>query len=103
MRRHPVCPAKQAGFVRNGMAVKEIMAKEKKHRITLSGGQLLAPGDVIQVMDRRELVKCRVLSCLAVEGGGCLAGLEIIEGKRKGQRMEAVLRAGEGQPSDRDD
>ncbi len=61
------------------------MAKEKKYKSSLRGEQLLAPGDVIQVMDQGSLVKCRgSLSCLAVEGGGCLAGLEILEGERKG-------------------
>ena len=78
----------------------ENMAREKKYRSTVRGGQLLAPGDVIQVMDQGSRVKCRVLSCLAVEGGGCLAGLEILEGKRKGERIQTTLRAAEEQPSD---
>jgi len=78
------------------------MAKEKKYKSTLRGGQLLAPGDVIQVMDQGSLVKCRVLSCLAAEGGGCLAGLEILEGSRKGERIQATLTAREDQPLDTD-
>ena len=65
----------------------ENVAREKKYRSTVRGGQLLAPGDVIQVMDQGSPVKCRVLSCLAVEGGGCLAGLEILEGKRNNSFM----------------
>lgn len=77
----------------------ENMAREKKYRSTVRGGQLLAPGDVIQVMDQGSLVKCRVLSCLAVEGGGCFAGLEILEG----ERMQTTLRAAEEQPSDIND
>jgi hypothetical protein len=85
------------------LAPEENMAREKKYRSTVRGGQLLAPGDIIQVMDEGTLVKCRVLSCLAVEGGGCLAGLEILEGKRKGERIQTTLRAAEEQPSDVDD
>jgi hypothetical protein len=82
------------------LAPEENMAREKKYRSTVRGGQLLAPGDVIQVMDQGSLVKCRVLSCLAVEGGSCLAGLEILEGKRKGERIQTTLRATEEQSSD---
>ena len=81
----------------------ENMAREKKYRSTVRGGQLLAPGDVIQVMVQGSLVKCRVLSCLAVEGGGCLAGLEILGGERKGERIQTTLRAAEEQPSDIND
>lgn len=76
------------------------LAKEKKYRSTVRGRQLLASGDIIQVMDEGTLVKCRVLSCLAVESGSCLAGLEILEGKRKGERIQTTLRAAEEQPSD---
>ncbi len=75
------------------------MAKEKKYKSSLRGEQLLAPGDVIQVMDRGSHVKCRVLSCLALEGGGCLASLEILEGERKGERIQATLRTGKEQPA----
>ncbi len=78
------------------------MAREKKPKSTLSGGQLLAPGDVIQVMDKGSPVKCRVLSCLAAEGGGCLAGLEILEGDRKGERIQTTLRASEEHQRDAD-
>jgi hypothetical protein len=79
------------------------MAREKKYRSTVRGAQLLAPGDIIQVMDEGTLVKCRVLSCLAVESGSCLAGLEMLEGKRKGERIQMKLRVGVEQPSDIDD
>ncbi|MBI4966300.1 MAG: hypothetical protein HY913_23680 [Desulfomonile tiedjei] len=65
---------------------------KKKDKATIEGRQLLAQGDVIQVMDKSVPVKCRVLSCLAIEGGGCLAGLEILEGERKGERISTKLR-----------
>ena len=58
------------------------------------GTQLLERGEVIQFMDKGELLKCRVLSCLAVEGGGCYAALEVLEGDRKGERIETKLRTG---------
>ena len=61
----------------------------------MSGGQLIASGDIIKVMDQGSVVQCRVLSCLATEDGGCLAGLEILEGERKGEKISATLRAGE--------
>lgn len=72
------------------------MSKKKKEKLTLEGGQLLARGDVIQLMDGGETVKCKVLSCLAAEDGGCFAGLEIVEGPRTGERIDAKLRAGVG-------
>lgn len=78
------------------------MAREKKQKSTLSGGQLLAPGDVIQVMDRGSLVKCRVLSCLALDTGASLVNLEILEGERKGERIQAKLRASQERPTDAD-
>jgi hypothetical protein len=78
----------------------ENVAKEKKYKSSLRGGQLLAAGDVIQVMDQGSLVKCRVLSCLATEGGACLASLEILEGDRKGERLQTTLRARNEEPSD---
>ncbi len=79
------------------------MAREKKYKSTLRAGQLLASGDVIQVMDQGSPVRCRVLSCLAVEGGGCLAGLEILEGKRKGERIQTTLRTSEERSLDKND
>lgn len=69
------------------------MPRQKDWTKTMEGGQLLAPGDVIQVMNKGVPVKCRVLSCLALEGGTCLAGLEVIEGERKGERFNTKLRA----------
>lgn len=71
------------------------MAERKKEKLTIQGGELLARGDVIQLMDRGEAVKCRVLSVLTAQGGGCFTALEILEGDRKGERIEARLRAGE--------
>jgi len=72
------------------------MSPKKERSLTLSGGQLIARGDVIQVMDGGIPVKCRVLSCLAAEAGACYASLEILEGEKEGQRVETVLRPGEG-------
>jgi hypothetical protein len=72
------------------------MSRTKKEKPTLEGGQLLARGDVIQLMDGGEAVKCKVISCLAAEDGGCFAGLEIIEGPRTGERIDAKLRPGTG-------
>jgi hypothetical protein len=76
------------------------VAREKKYKSSLRGGQLLAPGDVIQVMDQESLVKCRVLSCLALETGACLASLEILEGTRKGERIQSTLRASQERQED---
>lgn len=70
------------------------MSRPKKEKPTLEGGRLLAGGDVIQLMDGGETVKCRVISCLAADDGGCFAGLEIIEGPRAGERINAKLRPG---------
>jgi len=71
-----------------------IMAKKREWSKTMHGSQLLAPGDVIQLMDEGSPIKCRVLSCLAVDDGGCFASLEIIEGEKKGERIKTKLRAG---------
>ena len=78
------------------------MPRKKEWTKTMEGGQLLAPGDVIQVMDKGVPVKCRVLSCLALEGGTCLAGLEVIEGERKGERFNTKLRARETAPQEKE-
>jgi hypothetical protein len=67
----------------------------KKDKLLVKGGQLVAAGDLIQLMDGGSLVKCRVLSCLIADGGACHASLEIIEGERQGQRIDAKIRAGE--------
>ena len=69
------------------------MPREKDWTKTMRGKQLLAPGDVIDFADQGATVKCRVLSCIALEDGSCLASLEILEGKRKGQRVETKLKA----------
>lgn len=70
------------------------MPKEKNWTKNMRGRQLLAPGDVIDVMDQGVSVKCRVLSCLATEDGGCFASLQILEGERQGQRLETKLNTG---------
>jgi hypothetical protein len=68
------------------------MARKKKREFVLRGGQLLARGDVIQVMDGNAPVTCKVLACLGTDDGGCLASLEIIDGERKGERIDTKLR-----------
>ena len=68
----------------------------------MSGGQLIASGDTIKVMDQGSAVECRVLSCLATEDGACLASLEILEGDRKGEKISATLRAKEETPEHTD-
>jgi hypothetical protein len=68
------------------------MPRKKKAEITMRGSQLLAAGDIIQVMNSEAPVKCRVLSCLGTDDGGCLASLEILEGERKGDRLQTTLR-----------
>lgn len=70
------------------------MARPKKEKITLSGSQLLSTGDLIRIMDEGNLIKCKVLSCLATPDGGCYASLEILEGDRQGQRIQTPLKAG---------
>jgi hypothetical protein len=70
------------------------MPRKKKAEITMRGSQLLAAGDIIQVMDEGTPVKCRVLSCLGTDDGACLASLEILEGERKGDRIRTTLRPG---------
>lgn len=73
------------------------MARKKEWTRTMRGTQLLAAGDLIQLMDQGTVLKCRVLSCLATEDGGCLASVEIIEGERTGEKIRTVLRAGESE------
>lgn len=74
------------------------MPPKKKRSLTLSGAQLIARGDVIQVMEGGGPIKCRVLSCLAAEDGGCYAALEVLEGDNKGKRIETLLRPGQDDP-----
>jgi hypothetical protein len=78
------------------------MPRNKEPGICMSGGQLIARGDVIKVMDQGSPVQCRVLSCLATEDGACLASLEILEGDHKGQKISATLRAREETPEHTD-
>jgi hypothetical protein len=71
------------------------MPKIKELGICMSGGQLIAHGDLIRIMDQGSIIQCRVLSCLATDDGACLTRLEILEGERKGEKISATLRAGE--------
>ena len=70
------------------------MRKPKEKQISLRGDQLLRRGDIVHVMDDGNPTKCRVLSCLGTESGSCLASLEILEGPKKGTRMDTTLVAG---------
>lgn len=70
------------------------MSGKKKEKLRVQGGQLLARGEVIEVMEPEGRVKCRVLSCVMAGDQGCFAALEILEGERAGQRLETFLRAG---------
>jgi len=69
------------------------MPREKDWTKTMRGRQLMAPGDVIDFIDQGGPVKCRVLSCLALDDGSCLASLEVLEGERQGHRLEKKLKA----------
>jgi hypothetical protein len=69
------------------------MPREKEWTKNMRGGQLLAPGDIINLMEQDAPIKARVLSCLALGDGSCMASLEILEGERKGQRLETKLQA----------
>ena len=68
------------------------MPKNKEWTKTMRGAQLLAPGDVIRLMDQGAPVRCRVLSCLALEDGGCMASVEIVEGERTGEKIRTRLK-----------
>lgn len=74
------------------------MARSKKEKLTISGGQLLARGDIVRVMEDGNPVRCRVLACVAAEEGACLASLEIMEGARAGERIKATLKAAAEEP-----
>ncbi len=69
------------------------MAKKKEWTRTMRGGQLISAGDVIRIMDGSGLQRCRVLSCIATEDGGCLANVEALEGANRGERFTAKLSA----------
>jgi hypothetical protein len=71
------------------------MTGRKKEKLLLKGGQLVAAGDVIRIMDEGSAVSCRVLSWLANADGSCHASLEILEGPRAGQRIDTTLRPAE--------
>ena len=60
---------------------------------------MIGPGDVIQLMDEGTPLTCKVLACIAMEEGRCQAGLEVIEGPRKGERIRSVIRT-DPPPSD---
>ena len=70
------------------------MPPKKKEKLTLRGGQLLARGDIIRISEQGSLIACRVLSCITGDEKSCHATLEILEGDRKGERINATLRAG---------
>lgn len=67
------------------------MAKDKSWTKTMKGGQLVSAGELIDLMDKGSLLKCRVLACVATEDGGCLANLEVAEGDRSGERISTKL------------
>ncbi len=70
------------------------MRKPKTKEISLRADQLLRSGDTITVMDDGSPTICKVLSCLGTNDGSCFASLEILEGPRKGIRLETSLIAG---------
>jgi hypothetical protein len=70
------------------------MARKKQSQTTVPGRSLLGRGDIITIMEDGSSLECKVLSCIAIEDGACLASLEILEGERKGERITTKLRAG---------
>ena len=76
------------------------MAKKREWTKATRGSQLITAGEVINLMDQGTMLKCRVLSCLAMEDGRCRASMEIIEGPRKGERLKSVLKAGGETPGE---
>jgi hypothetical protein len=66
-----------------------------KPKAEIRGGMLIRRGEVIHLMDQGVLIKCRVISCLAMKEGSCWATLEILEGERSGVRIDARLRPGD--------
>ena len=67
------------------------MRKPKTKEVSLRADQLLRSGDIITVMDDGFPTICKVLSCLGTNDGSCFASLEILEGPRKGIRLETSL------------
>jgi hypothetical protein len=76
------------------MAKENHMARKKQSRTTVPGRSLLGRGDIITIMEDGSPLECKVLSCITIEDGACLASLEILEGERKGERITTKLRAG---------
>ena len=72
--------------------------KKKEWTKTMHGKQLLSTGDIVRLMDGEDLLKCKVLACLAAEDGSCYASVEVIEGPRKGERIKSVMQSGMDQP-----
>jgi len=71
------------------------MRRPKEKEVVLRGDQLLRCGDIITLMDEGTPTKCKVLSCLGTGSGSCVAGVEFIEGPKKGKRLETSLVAKE--------
>ncbi|MGC8659579.1 MAG: hypothetical protein ACP5U1_10945 [Desulfomonilaceae bacterium] len=74
------------------------MRKPKQKQVSLRGDQLMSAGDIITLMDEGIPIKCKVISCLGANDGSCFANLEILEGPRKGNRIQTSLVAREGGP-----
>ena len=70
------------------------MRKPKPRQVSLRADQLLRSGDIITVMDDGSPTMCKVLSCLGTNDGSCFASLEILEGPKKGSKLETLLVAG---------
>lgn len=67
------------------------MRKPKAKQVSLRADQLLCAGDIITVMDEGSATRCKVLSCLGTNDGSCFASLEILEGPKKGGKIETSL------------
>ncbi len=71
------------------------MRKPKQKQVNLRADQLLCSGDIITVMDEGSPTRCKVLSCLGTNDGLCFASLEILEGPKKGSKLDTSLVARE--------
>ncbi|MCX5872264.1 MAG: hypothetical protein NTY51_03380 [Deltaproteobacteria bacterium] len=71
------------------------MRKPKAKQVSLRADQLLCAGDIVTVMDDGSPTSCKVLSCLGTNDGSCFASLEILEGPKKGSKLETSLVARE--------
>lgn len=67
--------------------------KDKTWTKTMRGNQLMSPGETIEIMDNDDKLQCRVLSCLAVEDGGCVASVVVLDGPRKGEKIQGYLKS----------